>query len=94
MPNVLQKWTEDLTFMQQSVLIASVRGPEFQFHIGSIQALGYKHPIDSIRQWWNTTYLRLVNDAHLYPETKKKQMDTRLSDSESQWRAREEVTAR
>lgn len=28
MPSVLQKWVEDLTFMQQSVLLTSVRGPD------------------------------------------------------------------
>src|SRR4051794_38938412 len=28
MPSVLQKWVHDLSMMQQSVLIASVRGPD------------------------------------------------------------------
>lgn len=163
MPSVMQKWTEELTMMQQSVLIASVRGPDgirkdhpvkvlcrwlrrsfmlcafekiahngpldpcggsftgkcqtdtvkgidhaldlymrsvdelphhFQLHfLHAAEILGYKHPINYIREWWHTTYLRLVNDAHLYPETEE-QMDTRLGDSEIEWRAREEVTAR
>lgn len=159
---VTQDWTHELPFMQQSVLIAAVRGPDgirkdhpvkvlcrwlrrsflicafdkvphndpyepcggsftgkcqnetvrdvdhaldlymrsvdelphhFQLHfMHAVEILGYKHPVAEIRNWWNTTYLRLVNDAHLFPESEEL-MDTRLADSESNWRAREEVTA-
>lgn len=160
--SVLQEWVERLTFMQQSVLIAAVRGPDgirkdhavkvlcrwlrrsflicafdrrahsnpyepcggsftgkcmtkeinsiddaldmymrsvdelphhFQLHfMHAAEILGYKHPESEIKEWWNNTYLRLVNDAHLYPESEE-QMDKRLSDNEQAWREREEVTA-
>ncbi len=176
--SVLQHWVEGLPFMQQSVLIAAVRGPDgirkdhvaklllrwyrrcimisafervsvlnptypgggsftgpslspqhgdtdqrssrvlswsegkdlgkvldcylrsvdelphhFQLHfMHAAEILGYKHPVESIREWWQLTYMRLVNDMHLFPETQE-QMDTRLSDQEATWRAREEVTA-
>lgn len=163
---VLQLWTETLTLMQQSVLIASVRGPDgikknhvaklllrwlrrcflisafdkcvlvdpmdprggsftgpsicaaenwevemdrlvleylssvdelphhFQLHfMHASEILGYKHPDTRVRTWWNSVYLRLVNDLHLFPESEA-QMDYRLGDRESQWRQKEEVVAR
>jgi hypothetical protein len=40
-----------------------------------------------------SAYCKLVNDAHLFPETAE-QMDKRLGDNEKNWRAREEVTAK
>lgn len=172
---VLQDWVCELTFMQQSVLIASVRGPDsirkdhvaklllrwlrrctmlsafergvltnpcdgrggsftgpsiasisqdwseeeripyyeakldevltdyfrtvdelphhFQLHfMHASEILGYKHPVAWIRAWWLSTYHRLVNDTHLFPESLE-QMDKRLGDYEEDWRAREEVTA-
>lgn len=162
MPSVLQPWVEDLTAMQQSVLIAAVRGPDgirknhpvkvlcrwlrrsfllcafdkvahldpltpcggsftgkcqtdavtgvdhaltlylesvdelphhFQLHfMHAAEILGYKHPDLAVREWWNTTYRRLVSDAHLFIETEQ-QMDRRLADNEKQWREREEVIA-
>jgi hypothetical protein len=160
--SVLQDWVHELTFMQQSVLIAAVRGPDgirkdhpvkvlcrwlrrsflisafnrcalldpyeqgggsftgpcrndeveglahalelylrsvdeipHHFHLHFMHAaeiLGYKHPVIGIKHWWHTCYLKLVNDAHLYPETEE-EMDKRLGDYEEHWRAREEVTA-
>ena len=170
--SVLQDWVCDLTFMQQSVLIAAVRGPDgirkdhpvkvlcrwfrrcflisafdkrtlldpyepgggsftgpcrvpadqtdhmtvwvvdiahaldiylrctdeiphhFQLHfMHAAEILGYKHPERWIREWWSFVYQRIVNDAHLHPETEA-EMDKRLGDREVDWRAREEVTAR
>jgi hypothetical protein len=65
----------------------------FQLHfMHAAEILGYKHPVPEIREWWNTCYLKLVNDVHLFPETEE-QMDKRLGDNEKDWRAREEVTA-
>lgn len=167
---VLQSWVTELSFMQQSVLIASVRGPDgirkdhvaklllrwlrrcimisaferrvltsplepcggsftgpslplpasgyydwnnemdklvknylstvdelphhFQLHfMHAAEILGYHHNITLIREWWYDTYLSLVNDMHLTPETKA-DMDKRLGDYEADWRAREEVTAK
>lgn len=165
--SVLQDWVHGLTLMQQSVLIASTRGPDglhkehpaksllrwlrrcyllsafdrralgspeepgggsftgpivplegespfdaldrveeeylrsvdevpHHFHLHLMHAaeiLGYKHPDFIVRAWWIMFYRRLVNDAHLYPESEA-QMDKRLGDDEANWRAREEVTAR
>lgn len=161
--SVLQDWVHELTFMQQSVLISSVRGPDgikkdhpvkvlcrwlrrcfllsafdgraltdpyepgggsftgpcrteevknldhavelylrsidelphhFQLHLmHSAEILGYKHPDLLIKNWWNAFYLKIVNDAHLRPETEA-QMDYRLGDKEEQWRKAEIVTAK
>lgn len=169
---VLQDWVCCLTFMQQSVLIAAIRGPDgiskdhfvkrlcrwlrrcvllsafdgvaitnpfypgggsftgpsvradiafpsdwdwceemnnqvteylryvdelphhFQLHfMHAVEIIGYKHPDSKIRGWWYRTYCRLVNDMHLDIESERA-MDHRLGDVESQWRAREEVTAK
>lgn len=48
------------------------------------EILGYKHPDDRIRGWWNRVYHRLVNDMHCHAESKR-EMDDRLSDSRSGW---------
>lgn len=159
--SALQDWVMDLTVMQQSVLMAAVRGPDgihknhpvkvllrwyrrsflisaferqpildpytpgggsftgplrrpqtiesyintylehvdeiphhFQLHLmHAAEILGYKHPVMHIRMFWYKFYRKVVNDAHLFPETEE-QMDSRLGDNEVQWRAREEVTAK
>lgn len=162
--SVLQDWVLELPFMQQAVLMASIRGPDgirkdhptkvlcrfirrsmllcafhgkahldpyhdagcgsftgacysdevknvdhalelylrsvdelphhFQLHfMHAAEIIGYKHPNDASRKWWNTAYLKIVNDAHLFPESEAL-MDERLADLEANWRAREEVTAR
>ena len=160
---VLQPWVGHLTLMQQSVLIAAVRGPDgirkdhpvkllcrylrrsfmlsafegramwdpyekgggsftgpcrnaevltvdaalelylravdelphhFQLHfMHAAEILGYKHPDAETRDWWNHSYMQIVNDAHLVPESEER-MDCRLGDNEGAWRAAEEVTAR
>lgn len=66
----------------------------FQLHfMHAAEILGYKHPTERTRIWWNRTYLRLVNDMHLQPESEEV-MDRRLGDNEHQWRSAEEVTAK
>ncbi len=66
----------------------------FQLHfMHAAEILGYKHPDPLVREWWHRTYLRLVNDLHLFHEIEEL-MDLRLGDVESQWREREEVTAK
>jgi hypothetical protein len=66
----------------------------FQLHfMHAAEIVGYEHPNRSTADWWEHFYLMLVNDAHLFPESKA-QMRARLSDNEEQWRAREEVTAK
>lgn len=65
----------------------------FQLHfMHASEILGYKHPREETREWWHETYLKIVNDAHLNPESEER-MDFRLGDSERQWRQCEEVTA-
>ncbi len=66
----------------------------FQLHLmHASEILGYMHPDDNIRMFWNTVYLMIVNDAHLLPEPFDKMMK-RLGDSEQDWRAAEVVTAK
>lgn len=66
----------------------------FQLHfMHAAEIVGYKHPDEPLRSWWNRLYRRLANDMHLNPETAM-QMDKRLGDFEATWRAAEEVTAR
>lgn len=173
---VLQDWVQELTYMQQSVLIAAVRGPDtirkdhpvkvlcrwlrrcilisafdgkplldpyapgggsftgpcktevvrgldsavelylrsvdeiphhFSLHLmHAAEIIGYKMPLTlklddappfpprtTIRAWWHEFYLKIVNDAHLQPESEER-MDKRLGDNERNWRAAEEVTAK
>ena len=66
----------------------------FQLHfMHASEILGYLHPDDNIRMFWNTVYLMIVNDAHLAPEPFERMMK-RLGDSETDWRAAEVVTAK
>jgi hypothetical protein len=65
----------------------------FQLHfMHAAEILGYKHPDQHKRAFWNDLYLTLVKDAHLMPESER-QMDIRLGDSEVDWRAYETVPA-
>lgn len=159
---VLQEWVQRLTFMQQSVLICAVRGPDgirkdhpvkvlcrffrrcvlyrafdgkatldpyapgggsftgplpngqgtidqyidtylrhvdelphhFQLHLmHAAEIVGYKCPDDYARRFWHDFYLKVVNDAHLQPESEAA-MDKRLGDCEKSWREAEVVTAK
>lgn len=81
--------------LAHAAYLRTVDGVPHHFHLHLMHAaeiLGYKHPVKEIREGWLTLYRRIVNDAHLFPETEA-QMDTRLGDNEGSWRAREEVTA-
>lgn len=41
----------------------------FQTHfLHAAEIVGYKHPDERIRNWWNVVYQRLVLDMHLRPE--------------------------
>jgi len=65
----------------------------FQLHfMHAAEIIGYKYHDEETRLWWNRTYRRIVNDAHLEPEGEKR-MDFRLGDNREQWLASEEVTA-
>lgn len=66
----------------------------FQLHfMHAAQIVGAYHPNDFVRVWWEEFYLMIVNDAHLHPESFE-ELRKRLSDSEEEWRSREQVTAR
>jgi hypothetical protein len=57
----------------------------FQLHfMHAVEILGYKHPDDEIRHWWNQLYYRLANDMHLHPESET-QLDRRLGDTRAGW---------
>lgn len=165
--SVLQDWVNDLSFMQQTVLLTAIRGPDgigkyhptkyllrwfrrctlysamdgrvlsspfeegggsftgksfdfakhgavradkwmdelvgeylrsldelphhFQMHfMHAAEILGYKHPDPDTKAWWLRTYLRLVHDLHLWPETEV-QLDLRLGDNRDQWLARNDI---
>lgn len=45
----------------------------------AVEIIGYYHPDDKVRNFWNQVYLRFVKALHLYPETKE-QNEERLSD--------------
>lgn len=60
----------------------------FQAHfMHGAEILGYKHPDEDTRSWWNQLYIRLVHDLHLHPESEA-ELDSRLGDSRSGWLAR------
>ena len=57
----------------------------FQVHfMHCAEILGYKHPDERIAAWWYDVYQRLVEDMHLWPETKE-QMESRLGDTLDGW---------
>ena len=59
----------------------------FQAHFrNGVQIIGYKHPVRTIRSFWLSVYLRIVDDAHMMPEPQV-MMDKRLGDNEDDWRA-------
>ncbi|MGX9389779.1 hypothetical protein ACWX0K_10865 [Nitrobacteraceae bacterium UC4446_H13] len=63
----------------------------FQMHfIHAAEILGFKHPDQTVREWWNGVYLRLVHDLHLWPETED-QLDRRLGDDRGQWLERNDA---
>ena len=62
----------------------------FQLHfMHAAEIVGYKHPEQRVRDWWNALYQRLVNDMHVHCESEK-EMDLRLGDSRSGWLQRED----
>lgn len=65
----------------------------FHMHVlHAAEIIGYKHPVQHIRAWWNKFYNHMVSDAHLFPESEAL-MDRRLGDVEAQWKERELVPA-
>lgn len=67
--------------------VSELDGIPHHFHMHlmhAVEILGYKHPDPVIRKWWNSVYLRFVNDMHLNPETEA-ELDERLGDSRAGW---------
>lgn len=57
----------------------------FQMHfMHAAEILGYKHPEERTRHWWNRVYHRLVNDMHVHPESED-EMNERLGDNRAGW---------
>jgi hypothetical protein len=48
------------------------------------EVLGYRHPDPYIRDFWYATYVRLVKELNLHPETQE-QMNKRLGDNRAAW---------
>lgn len=57
------------------------------------EVIGYKHPDETIREFWNGIFIRMVQALHLWPETCE-QMDDRLGDSEQGWLARADLSTK
>ena len=67
--------------------LSEIDGVPHHFHMHLVHAaeiLGYKHPIPWIRGWWNSTYLLMVKDLHLRPESED-DLDRRLGDRKVDW---------
>lgn len=63
----------------------------FQLHfMHAAEIVGYKHPDNHKAAWWEQTYVRLVHDLHLWPESVG-QMDLRLGDDRTAWLARNDI---
>jgi hypothetical protein len=60
----------------------------FQLHfMHAAEIIGYQHPDEKIRSWWNKLYVRLAHDMHLWPESAE-QMNQRLGDDREAWKKR------
>lgn len=79
-------WEEPLCGLLDEYLRSLDAVPHhFQLHfMHAVEILGYKHPDERIRTFWNFVYQRLVKDMHLNPESEK-QLDERLGDSREGW---------
>ena len=66
----------------------------FHMHLmHAIEIVGYKHPDLRIANWWQSVYIRMAHDMHLWPETRE-QMDERLGDSREGWLKRADPATR
>lgn len=92
LPHPNHDWEIPMNELFETYLKATDELPHhFQLHfMHAAEIVGYKHPNDRTRVWWNCIYTELVRDFHLYPESER-QMDERLSDDENAWRASNHV---
>jgi hypothetical protein len=49
------------------------------------EIIGYCHPNEAIKEWWNKAYITIVKTMHLHQESYKTMM-MRLGDSENSWK--------
>ena len=59
MSNVLQPWVNDLTFMQQSVLITAVRGPD---------GIKKNHVAKVLLRWYRRCFLYSAFEKKIFPD--------------------------
>lgn len=52
------------------------------------EIIGYKHPVEFVRKFWNEFYIKCVHKMHLQIETEE-MLDDRLGDTISGWKKRE-----
>jgi len=61
----------------------------FHMHfVHAVEIVGYKHPDEQVRKFWNKVYLTFVKHLHLNPETED-ELDKRLGDDKNEWIKRE-----
>lgn len=84
-----QSWQEGMDVVLSEYLRSVDELPHhYQMHfMHAAEIVGYKHPDVEIRAWWRATYVRLVHDLHLWPETED-ELDRRLGDTLEGWKAR------
>lgn len=78
---------KDTKFMHHDISekdIIDMEWDEYPLHfvthfMHAVEIVGYHHPNDSERVWFNQLYLNIVDKLHLYPESKE-QCDFRLRD--------------
>jgi len=82
-------WEDSMTeIVDEYMKVQDALPFHYQSHMmHAIEILGYKHPNERIRKWWNKVYIRLVNALHLHPETEE-EMDGRLGDTVEGWMKR------
>lgn len=65
----------------------------YQIHMmHGFEIVGYKHPIETTRDFFSSVYERLAKAYHLWPETEA-QLDLRLSDNFDNWNARSDLSS-
>lgn len=91
-PGQEDKWEEMMEHSVRDYLRELDAIPHhFQLHfLHAAEIVGYKHPDHRIKLWWFALYARLVMDMHLCVELES-ELDERLSDDETKWRARADI---
>lgn len=86
LPNGEPWWWREMQDIASQYIRATDELPHhFQVHLSNAsEILGYKHPNEQIRAFWNSFYRRLCDDRHMNPETEE-QLDFRLSDNKENW---------